>query len=213
MTRLLKTAASAIVWIVALNSGCAPLQQEQAPATVAPAITCIGVLPAGTVIDYDGNLSYTQAKNLKQGTEVMNKMLVRQLQPRSDVRFVTEDKLQGLSELLPNDPLALARLAGKHLSCNAVLETTVYNYSERVGGEYSAKEPAAVSFKYRLIELEKGGVLCKGEFRETQQSVMENLLEFGKAKERGFTWITAEELMQEGLGELFGKCSYLDNEK
>ena len=38
---------------------------------------------------------------------------------------------------------------------------------------------------------------------------MENLYNFSSAKQRGFTWITAEELLREGLVKKLGECSYL----
>ena len=51
-------------------------------------------------------------------------------------------------------------------------------------------------------------MLCHGRFDERQQSVMENLLSLGKASSRGFSWITAEQLMREGLKERLDQCGY-----
>ena len=73
---------------------------------------------------------------------------------------------------------------------------------------YGVKEPAAVTFDYRLYEVNEGKVLCHGRFDERQQSVMENLLTLGKASSRGFSWITAEQLMREGLKERLDQCGY-----
>jgi hypothetical protein len=86
-------------------------------------------------------------------------------------------------------------------------------YKDRVGGQYTAKEPASVAFDFRLIAIPEGAVLCSGTFDEVQKSVMENLFNIKAATERGFTWVTAEQLMREGLRARFEKCSYLSNEE
>jgi len=42
---------------------------------------------------------------------------------------------------------------------------------------------------------------------------MENLFNIKAATERGFTWVTAEQLMREGMWDRFEKCSYLSDEE
>ena len=37
---------------------------------------------------------------------------------------------------------------------------------------------------------------------------MENLLNLNKASSRGFSWVTAEVLMREGLKDRLSQCSY-----
>ena len=54
-----------------------------------------------------------------------------------------------------------------------------------------------------------GQVLCRGRFDETQESVMENLFNFSSARKRGFTWVTAEEMLREGLQNKLSECPYL----
>ena len=122
--------------------------------------------------------------------------------------------------LLPNSPgtgsnegavnkLEAARRIAAQQGCNTILETTLSRYNERVGGDYGVKQPAAVTFAYKLYEVGEGRVLCHGRFDEQQQSVMENLLALPKAQSRGLTWLTAEELARDGLQERLGQCSYL----
>ncbi len=114
-----------------------------------------------------------------------------------------------MGENLPAQSLARARVIADRLSCNTVLETTLRRYKDRVGGQYTAKNPASVAFDFRLIAIPEGVVLCSGTFDEVQQSVMENLYNFKSATERGFTWVTAEQLMREGLRARFSECPYL----
>ncbi len=194
-------------------AGCGARQggetRAQEPAVT---VTCIAVLPAASGIDYDGTISRAGAKKLRQGVLVLDRLLQKQFAGRKDIRFVTDSQLYGHEGSLSENFLEQARTMAERVSCNAVLETTLWRYSERVGGRYSAKEPAAVTFEYRLVATDDGAVLCQGRYDEVQQSVLENLYNLGKASERGFTWVTAEELMREGLRDKFNQCSYLRGE-
>ena len=177
------------------------------------AVTCIGVLPALSVADFDDTLSTAEEKQLQSGVYVLDSLLKQQFSGRSDIRLVNDGQISGMDVNLPAQPMARAMLIAERLSCNAVLETTLRRYKDRVGGEYTAKEPASVAFDFRLIALPEGKVLCSGTFDEVQKSVMENLFNFKAATERGFTWVTAEQLMREGMRARFEKCSYLSDEE
>jgi hypothetical protein len=82
-------------------------------------------------------------------------------------------------------------------------------FKDRVGGQYTADEPASVSFSYRLIAIPDGTVICRGAFDETQQSVMENLFSIRTGADNAFSWLTAQQLMEQGLAERLQDCSYL----
>ena len=94
--------------------------------------------------------------------------------------------------------------------CNAVLETFAHRYKERIGGEYTAKEPAAAAFSWRLLAMPEGKVLCHGRFDEEQQPLFANLLNFRRSAENSFTWVTAERLLSQNLHEQLAQCSYLE---
>ena len=177
------------------------------------AVTCVGVLPALSVADFDDTLSTAEDKQLQSGVRVLDGLLKQQFAGRSDIRLVSDGQISGMDMNLPAQPMARAMVIAERLSCNAVLETTLRRYKDRVGGEYTAKEPASVAFDFRLIAMPEGMVLCSGTFDEVQKSVMENLFNFKAATERGFTWVTAEQLMREGLRARFEGCSYLSDEE
>ena len=61
----------------------------------------------------------------------------------------------------------------------------------------------------RLVNTRDGGVLWQSMFKETQQSLMSNLMSFDKAESRGFKWITVEELVRQGINEKIEECPYL----
>lgn len=199
--------------LVAL-SGCAGKNADSGKQTgpAHTAVTCIAVLPASSTVDYDGSLNFEQASVLKQGVKNMDDILLAKLGQNKQTRFISIDQLYALRDYLPAESLSVARLVGKHLSCNVALETTLSKYVERQGGKYSVEQPASVNFHYRLLALESGEVLCRGEFKEEQKSVLENILSFHKARQRGFSWVNGKELLEEGVDELFEKCSYLHAE-
>ena len=72
----------------------------------------------------------------------------------------------------------------------------------------TAEEPASVAFEMKLIGIDTGVVLWSAKYDEVQKSALENLYDWGKSRSRGFTWITAEELMKEGIQEKFGVSPY-----
>lgn len=173
------------------------------------ALTCIGVMPVVISAEVTAEESLRDAKELKDGVKTFNVILQDAFRNRKDIRFVSKAQLDAMEDAGGADLLSRARRAGSYLSCNGVLEMTLWRYKDRIGGAYTAKEPASVSFTYRLVDVNSGNMLCQGRFDEEQQSVMENLYNFGRARSRGFTWITADELLREGVMSKLEECSYL----
>jgi hypothetical protein len=190
-------------------AGCAQ-KNESNPVSKDPgvAVSGIAVMPVRSAVDFEDAVSSADEKSLRDGSQVMNGLLKQVLAGKPGVRFVSEQPRAGANEKASNKLEAARRIAAQQ-GCNAVLETTLSRYSERVGGDYGVKQSAAVTFAYKLYEVGEGRVLCHGRFDEQQQSVMENLLALPKAQSRGLTWLTAEELARDGLQEKLGQCSYL----
>lgn len=186
----------------------------QAPAAAAaPAeitLSCVAVLPTTTVVNRDGKVRFEDAKALEDGARAVDDLLP-QLLARSKVplRFLTARQLEGILGDASLRPLAQARAVGRQVSCNGVLSLTMKRYTQRVGGNYSVDQPASVAFSYSLLATDSGQTLCRGEFDETQASLLENLFAIDKASSRGFQWVTAEALLREGLTERLGDCRYL----
>lgn len=187
-----------------LFAGCAGPQQSTEKESVVPvSLSCIAVMPAIPSADYDDPAAEESRATLLEGSRVFTSLLKQELAGKN-VRFVDEQDVD-----LGSPSIEKSRsIAGKY-QCNAVLDLSVSRYVDRVGGDYGVKQPAAVTFAYRLYETGEGRVLCHGRFDERQQSLMENLLTLPKAQSRGLTWLTAEELARDGLREKMGQCSYL----
>lgn len=196
--------------VMFLAAGCGLLKIDpgEVAQTAEGRVTCIGVLPAASAQVAQGAAGEAKAKSLRQGAEAMDSLLQQELQGQANVRFVGQDLLSGLELTGGENSLELARLVGKRIGCSAVMETTVSRFEEREGGKYSVEKPAAVSFDIRLFDTESGSVLWSATFDESQKTVTENLYELKKAKSRGFSWVTAEGLMREGLRTKLGNSPY-----
>lgn len=191
-------------------AGCARVEKPvQVVLDPEVAVTCIAVLPAQSAVDFDQTVSTAESKTLQEGVQILNVLLREQLQGTGKFVFLTEAQIDAIDvHGGVIDHSSIKNIANR-FNCNLILETTLSQYSHRVGGQYGAREPAAVTFSYRLYQAETGRVLCHGRFDERQQSVMENLFSLGKARSRGLTWITAEEMLNEGLKEKLQQCPYL----
>ncbi len=210
MNGLIKTCALLFASTLFIIGGCSQKSEKPAAAkTPQVSLSCTGVMPVVSSSDYEDGNSFSEAKQLKDGAIILEKILHQEFLGREDMRFVSKARLYEMGEAGSDTFLAQARKIGNFLSCNGVLEITLWRYKDRVGGQYTAKEPASVSFTYRLVESNSGTMLCQGRFDEVQKSVMENLYNFSTAVQRGFTWVTAEELLREGVKEKLADCSYL----
>ena len=199
--------------VALLAAGCGLVKTD--PGTAAQAaeeqVNCIAVLPTASAAVAQGTAGEAEAKSLRQGAEVMDKLLLQELQGQANVRFVGQDLLSGLELTGGENSLELARMVGSRIGCNAVLEATISRFAEREGGKYSVEKPAAVTFDFRLFAVDSGAVLWSATFDEAQEALTENLYQLKKAKSRGFSWVTAEGLMLEGVRAKLGNSPYFKN--
>lgn len=197
-----------------LNTGCGRKKAKNEEQPPDFAVTCIAVAPAvsGTPLDSE-LLSKIEKKELDDGLYFFNKFLKKYFLSRQDVRLFSDGQFGDTENSSEKPSLERAGKFADKFSCNAVLETTLHRYKERVGGEMTAKEPASVAFDYRLLAMPDGKVLCRDSFDAKQQSLMENLLSFREGTGGALTWLTAEQFMTKGLRNRLKKCSYLAEEK
>lgn len=205
MTKQSMVRVGFVACCLCLIAGCAG-QNQDAQTEPAPKVSVSGiaVMPAMPAPDYDDPATQEGRSTLLEGSRVITGLLKEEMAGRGKVRFVAEQDVE-----LSSPSLEKARQIAQQYQSNVVLDVLVSRYDERVGGDYGVKQPAAVTFAYRLYETGEGKVLCHGRFDEQQQSLMENLFALPKAKSRGLTWLTAEDLARDGLRSLFNDCSYL----
>lgn len=159
-------------------------------------LSCIAVLPATVFADNNDTLTYSEAQSLEKGATYTTDVMRGFLQGKSGVHFMRA----GLQDVVTDK---------SHKICDGVLITSVRRYQQRQGTEYAVDAPAAVDFFMVLKHVESGKILWTTEFQERQQSLLSNILTFGKARERGFKWVTAEQLMEQGLKDRLTTCPYL----
>ena len=98
-----------------------------------------------------------------------------------------------------------AQMLGGKLNANLIVAGNVWRYKDKVGGSRGVQSPSSVAFAIYLIEVSSGKLLWKSAFSETQKSLSENVLEARSFFKRGAKWLTANELAQFGVKELFEK--------
>ena len=203
-----------ILGLSILSSGCSKKKLKSTAQPLDFAVTCVAVAPAtsGTPLDSE-LLSQIEKKELEDGLYYLNNFLKKHFLSRQDVRLFSDGQLSDGEDSSAPPSLERAKKYADKLSCNAVLETTLHRYKERVGGNMTAKEPASVAFDYRLLAMPDGKVLCLESFDAEQKSLMENLLGFREGTGGALTWLTAKDFMVKGLRNRLDKCSYLSEVK
>lgn len=92
-----------------------------------------------------------------------------------------------------------AKRLGELVYADAVLSGRVLRYREREGEELGVKNPASVAFVLELWDVRRGDIIWSGRFDETQKPLSENIFAIGEFARRGARWLSAEELMHEGV--------------
>lgn len=203
-----------ILFLSLLSSGCSNKNLESTEEPPDFAVSCVAVAPATSDVPLDSELlSQIEKKELDDGLYYLNNFLKKHFLSRHDVRLFSDGQLSDGEDSSAQPSLERAKKFANKLSCNAVLETTLHRYKERVGGNMTAKEPASVAFEYRLLAMPDGQVLCLDSFDAAQQSLMGNLLSFREGTGGSLIWLTAKEFMTKGLRNRLGKCSYLTEHK
>lgn len=205
MDSTLRLCVFGLLALAALSGGCGGKTADKEDARFTA--NCITVLPPVLAADPERRLSAEEEKGLNDGVHTLDQALKEYFTGRDEVKM-----LGGEQTAAAWNSLERAKAAEAQSGCNAVLQTALHRYEERLGGAYTAKEPAAVGFSYRLLALPEGRVLCLGRFDEQQQSLMENLLNFGASAENAFAWVSAERLLTQALRDRLESCQQLEKQ-
>jgi hypothetical protein len=114
------------------------------------------------------------------------------------------DVAQALQKLPPTTPANEEQNAtelGRQVSADAVLYGTVERYKERVGLDYAAASPAAVSFTLHLLDMKTKQIIWTAKFSKTQKALSENVLNLVNFLQNSARWVRANEIAQEGAQE------------
>lgn len=178
------------------------------PPQLVDSISRIAVLPVRTLAEEGSQLSVAGTAELKSGALYSDTILREELAGNPKAVLVYPADLDRVTAGVTGGLAATIASLGSDLGCDAVLLTTIRRYKQRMGGEYAVDAPASASFQMRLVETATQRVIWVADFNETQESLLSNILSFGKAQSRGFKWITVEDLTAQGLRERLAECPY-----
>ncbi len=172
-------------------------------------ISCLAVMPVTTTVSTTRNMKFADAETLEKGADYLEAVVLEELNQTDVARIVTPGQLEDLLNEVPGGKIGLLKEVGKQVNCTTILYTTVQRFDQRQGGDFAVDSPASAAFEMRLVNVHNGSVLWSGNFNETQQSLLDNILTFNKAQSRGFKWITVEDLVRQGVHERISDCPYL----
>lgn len=206
--RLLFCYSCAVLLLSSCSSQSGGNSNEEMQAPIQP-LSCIAVLPASTSVNQDTTIDYAKAQSLQDGADYATEVINQELHGNPKILFVTSSQVDSLVSQVTGGVSGTVAALGQKLKCDGVLLTTVSRFQQREGTEYSADSPASVNFSMVLRNSKQGNILWSADFREEQQSFLSNIFSFSKAKSRGFKWVTAEKLMEQGIRERLEDCPYL----
>ena len=136
----------------------------------------------------------------------MDSLLAEYADGLNNVTIISESELEGMLGDFSGSLLSQARKVGALVGSDAVLISTIHRFVAR---DASESRPASVAFEYQLVAVKSGLILCSGVFDETQQPLLYNIFSLRRAISRKFKWVSAEELMREGVVDKLDNCPSL----
>jgi hypothetical protein len=173
---------------------------QQADKELLESINTILILPAQAAPEKK------EADNAELETGIMslNSALITYFENKKYAKLVTTDK-ELFQDMPGGNRLSMIQNIGRKFDCDAVLTCNINRYVERKGKKYAIESPASVAFECKLIEVKTGRAACFLNFDETQQALTDNLL----AASLRLKWLTAEELLNDGLIKKLSTCPYV----
>lgn len=156
-----------------------------------------------------GNLSKARAAQLNAGALYIDDVLRAELSGNPKLVFANDSYSKSELPSVTGGVWGEIQKLGKTFNADAVFVVSLHQYKDRHGGTMSVDSPASASFTLRLVSTANGHLLWTSSFEETQQSFMSDILSIGKVMDRGFKWITVEEMVSEALRRKLNECPYL----
>ena len=184
-------------------------------------VTRLAVIPFQAVTSQDTSStvrcpicsSVNSSGSIDKGAErILEEIFTDKLRALKDVEIIPSERVAGVYQRISADflkkPLMQIILGvGSELRADVLAVGYVYRYRERVGYDYSTERPASVTFEIHLISAKDGSTLWRGIFDKTQKSLMEDVFQVSSFFKGGAKWLTASELTQLGVDEVFSTFS------
>ena len=169
---------------------------------------------ATETLDSPTSRLYFDYENISSNADqILSRHVQEALRDHHGARVVRLREAIEAYEQMPKDetrdtPRTLAQKLGNELKVSHVMIGTVWRYRERIGGSYGVERPAAVAFAVYLIDVANGNLLWSENFKETQRSLSENLLTAPTFFQRRGRWLSAMELTEYGIEEMFARYPF-----
>ncbi|MFT5701840.1 MAG: putative small secreted protein [Desulforhopalus sp.] len=209
MIRTIKISLSLCLLMFGLSS-CSTMSNggKEVQVPVQP-LSCIAVIPASTSVDKDDTISYEDARLLERGAAHATSYMADQLSDNTKVRLINSAQMSVAVKEVSGGISGTIKALGEKMNCEGVLITTIRRYVQRDGTELAVDTPASADFKMVLRHAPTGAILWSADFQETQQTLLSDIFSYNKMQKRGFHWVTAEELLEQGIKQRLDECPYL----
>ncbi len=196
----------AILFLASCSAGIGDGNQGQ---TSLKQLSCIAVPPAGTAIDKEEAIGNERRRSLENGAAYATGIMARELSGNVKVRIISAAEAAAFAPEVSGGVFGVVAAIGKKVGCDGVLVTTIRKFKQREGTEYASEDPASADLHMVLLHAGSGAVLWTADFRETQESFLENIFSYDKMQKQGFKWISVEQLVEQGITERLATCPYL----
>ena len=95
--------------------------------------------------------------------------------------------------------------SAKSLGADLILVGYIYDFKQRVGSELGVTSPAQVDFETALVEVGTNQTVWSARFSESQLPLLYNVANLKKFLKRKGKWVTAEDLLDEGINAVSEK--------
>ncbi|HKX50576.1 MAG TPA: hypothetical protein VJQ48_09105 [Candidatus Binatia bacterium] len=198
---MLKIIAIALTLLSGCSFGSGNLQSKRSLDLESRRIKRIAVLPPET----SGASEQAQSQQ-NNPPEVLAKQLYSAMASLPNWQIVAESEVKQVEQMKPSTTdAARLRQIGEMVFADAVMVGRVQRFRERVGDDWGVKSPASVAFVLDLIDVQRGDVIWSAQFDETQKPLSENIFGLGDISQRGFRWLSAEQLMMDGVKKAVGQ--------
>ncbi len=198
---MLKIIAIALTLLSGCSFGSGNLQSKRSLDLESRRIRRIAVLPPET----SGAAEQAQSQH-NNPPEMLAKQLYSAMASLPNWQIVAESEVKQVEQMKPSTTdAARLRQIGEMVFADAVMVGRVQRFRERVGDDWGVKSPASVAFVLDLIDVRRGDVIWSARFDETQKPLSENIFGLGDISQRGVRWLSAEQLMMDGVKKAVGQ--------
>ncbi len=146
------------------------------------------------------NSSTDRATAEREAPEILARLLYSTMASMPNWQIVSESEVREIAESVrASSEAARLKQIGERVYADAVITGRILRFRERIGNELGVKSPASVAFVLDLVDVRRGDILWSARFDETQKPLSENIFAIGDISQRGVRWLTAEQLVHEGV--------------